>query len=242
MEIFPLFEGEYWVDNNKIFTPIDLNTTSIVPVKNAIKVAIKPFLIKHKQHLILCDLGLGFKNKNNTLNIVENLQKLNIQPHDITMVLLSHLHKDHCSGLFTNLETDSQLTFFNAKHYIHRQEFHYALNTAPEKYPHVIIQNLLKIESQISWLEQDSGWIDDFIYYEISGGHCPYHQVFKVFDTNKNIVFFGGDELPQYKFLLYKIKTFYDFDPIKSMHLRSQWAKIAELENWKFLYYHDAVF
>jgi hypothetical protein len=87
-------------------------------------------------------------------------------------------------------------------------------------------------------LVDGGGMIDDYIHYEISGAHCPFHQVFWI-KENDTILFFGGDEAPQLHQMKSRFVAKYDFDGKKAMHLRQQWWERGNKEGWTFLFYHD---
>ncbi|MBS1504665.1 MAG: MBL fold metallo-hydrolase, partial [Bacteroidetes bacterium] len=75
------------------------------------------------------------------------------------------------------------------------------------------------------------------IRYELSGGHCPYHQVFWLSDAGDKC-FFGGDELPEPEQLIRKFIAKYDYDGRKSMQLREEYGKGAAEEGYTCLFYH----
>ena len=96
----------------------------------------------------------------------------------------------------------------------------------------------LKNSSQVVFLDQDAGAIDDYISYEVTGAHSPYHQVFWIKDDNK-IGFFGGDDAPQLQQMKHRFVAKYDFDGRKAMELRRSWWQKGAEEKWTFLFYHD---
>ncbi len=54
----------------------------------------------------------------------------NIKPGDVTKVLLSHLHKDHAGGIsYKDKLGHYHLAFENAKYYVQKSEFEFAMNT-----------------------------------------------------------------------------------------------------------------
>ena len=85
---------------------------------------------------------------------------------------------------------------------------------------------------------EGEGTIDEYIHYEVTGAHCPYHQVFKITEGDE-IVFYGGDVAPQLQQMKNRFKAKYDFDGAAAMELRQQWWKEGEREKWTFLFYHD---
>lgn len=231
MKIIPLKEGDFLVNKNKEFTLLDK-----AEKLEGLRMAIQPFLVITEDDYIMLDAGNGWRNDKG-LVVEELLVNENIRRTEITKVVLSHLHKDHVNGLFLNPDSD-ELTFPNAKIYIQKREFEYAL-TQTESYSYDIanLERLKKVAS-IVWLEEDKGQITASISFEVTSGHTPFHQVFWIKEDNE-IIFYGADNLPQRDYLKLHIAYKTDFDGRKAMNLRQIWEKQAKEENWKILLYHD---
>lgn len=56
---------------------------------------------------------------------------------------------------------------------------------------------------------------------------------------DEQIVFYGGDEAPQWQQMKHRFIAKYDYDGKKAMELRQQWWTEGEQEKWTFLFYHD---
>ncbi len=237
MTIFPLSEGSFTIDNTKLFVPFDEQTDNFKErPSGSLLVEIQPFVIVTSKDILLLDTGLGFE-KNGTLQLHQNLMDAGINPSEITKVLLSHLHKDHAGGVsIKSNRTANRLSLPNATYYIQQSELGFAFEKG---FPSYITEELecLKHSSQVSLLD-GNGMIDDYIHYEISGAHSPYHQVFWIKEDHE-IIFFGGDEAPQLYQMKHRFVAKYDFDGKKAMQLRQQWLEKGEKENWTFLFYHD---
>ncbi len=237
MKIIPLSEGAFTVDKTKQFIPFDLEKDNLQGRSvGSLLVEIQPFVIITSKDILLLDTGLGFTNSDGVLQIHQNLLNIGINPSDVTKVLLSHLHKDHSGGISQQKNGKTILSFSNATYYVNKQEFNFAFENIKSSY---IIKDFesLKHSSQTRFIE-GSGIIDDYISYEVTGGHCPFHQVFWI-EENGEKVFFGGDVVPQLQQLRNKFIAKYDFDGRKSMELRQHWKERGELEKWTFLFYHD---
>jgi hypothetical protein len=96
----------------------------------------------------------------------------------------------------------------------------------------------LENSSNLILLNGDEGKIGSNISYYVTGAHSPFHQVFKI-EENQEIVFFGGDEAPQWQQMKSRFVAKYDFDGKKSMELRQKWMDVGVKEGWTFLFYHD---
>ncbi|HRP88443.1 MAG TPA: MBL fold metallo-hydrolase [Edaphocola sp.] len=234
-QIFPLSEGHFTVGRDKAFLPFhlendELNDRSI----GSLLVEVQPFLVVNEQDVILLDTGLGFNNEHGESQLIANLRAHNIEPEDVTKILMSHLHKDHAGGLPVVFGSGS---FYNAKIYVYTPELEFAYEKGAPSY---IIEELdeLRFNPQVVFLEGEEGTIDDYIHFRHTNGHCPQHLVYWI-DSNDGKVFYGGDEAPQYKQVIMKYIAKYDFDGKRAMELRNEWATQGAEEQWKFLFYHD---
>ncbi len=230
-QIFPLSEGTFTVGHDKVFQPFrqDADSLNERPT-GSLMVEVQPFAVVNEKDVLLLDTGLGFNNPDGIAHLPGNLAAHHIHPEDVTKVLMSHLHKDHAGGLNIDL-------FPNATFYIYRKEMDYAQEIG---FPSYYVEELLPLLhcSRVQWLEEEEGFIDDYIQYIHTDGHCPQHIVFKI-ATEEDIIFYGGDEAPQYKQMKMKYVAKYDYDGKKAMQLRERWALEGEAESWRFLFYHD---
>lgn len=229
MNIFPLSEGAFTIDKTKLFVPFDTERDDLQQrPPGSLLVEVQPFAVITTDDVLILDTGLGFA-KGGVLQIHQNLLNAGIDPSRVTKVLMSHLHKDHAGGL-------RELSFPNATYYIQRKELEYAFEKGPSSY---ILGELeaLKGSSQVVLLDGD-GVLDGYIKYQMTGAHCPYHQVFWIVDGGEK-VFFGGDVAPQLQQMKNRFVAKYDYDGRKAMELRQQWWQQGQEEGWTFLFYHD---
>ena len=238
MNIIPLSEGSFTIDKTKLFVPFDEEKDELQerPV-GSLLVEIQPFIVVTSKDILLLDTGLGFNdNMSGQMQLHANLKKAGINPEQVTKVLLTHLHKDHAGGVSMNND-HTKLSFPNACYYLQKRELDFALEKG---FPSFITEEikLLKTSSQVQFLEHDEGVIEDYISYQHTGAHSPYHQVYWI-KENEEIIFFGGDDAPQLQQMKIKYKTKYDYNPDKAMQLRQTWWEQGSREGWKFLFYHD---
>lgn len=235
MEIFPLEEGIYSVDKEKNLTLLtELNEQ---PVSKSIKMAIRPFLIKLKNDIVLLDCGLGTENQGDFM-IVSLLKQYSITPNQITKILLSHLHKDHIEGLGYFREGIFVQHFPNAAIYVNKQELEYSLlQKGNPSYNHDLLLQL-SVMRNLQIMNELQGEITPEIAFEVVGGHTPYHQAFWISQMDQTILY-GGDNLPQAHYLDFHIAYKTDYDGRKAMELRQKWEMQAKNSHWTVLLYHD---
>ena len=239
MKIIPLSEGAFTIDKTKIFIPFDKEKDDLQQrAIGSLLVEVQPFAIITKKDIIVIDSGLGFRNNDGIMQIHHNLRGNGIEPGEVTKVLISHLHKDHSGGISIEDQTAgiSTLSFPHATYFVNKNEFAFAMEKGSPSYPREEFKILSTAENVI--FTEGNGKIDNYISYEVTGAHCPYHQVFLI-EEDGNKVFFGGDVAPQLQQMKSRFIAKYDHDGKKCMELRQEWWDKGQIEHWTFLFYHD---
>jgi len=236
LQVYTLHEGSYSVDATKKFIPFDPAIHSPKDRPASLFIHVQPFLVKLKNSLVLFDTGLGYSNDKGELHLHENIKKAGFRPEDVDMVLMSHLHFDHSGGMVHHVNDKMELSFPDATYVIQQGEWESAFTSSSSSY-HTEIFDYLQRNAQLKFVE-GSGKLTDEISYELTGAHCPFHQVFLI-DDGEDKVFFGGDVLPEPEELIRKFIAKYDFDGRKAMELREEFGQKAAAEKWKCLFYHS---
>ncbi len=235
IQVFTLSEGSYSVDITKKFIPFDPTKDNPKDRPASLFIHVQPFLVKLQDKLVLLDTGLGYSNTEGKLILHENIKAAGFDPDDVELVLMSHLHFDHSGGMVHNYNGKMELSFPNATYVMQRGEWETAFSSKSSSYDTEIF-DFIQRNAQMQLVEE-SGDLTNEISYELTGAHCPYHQVFLI-DDGEDKVFFGGDVLPEPEELIRKFIAKYDFDGRKAMELREEYGKKAAAENWKCLFYH----
>lgn len=236
MQVFTLNEGSYSVDSTKKFIPFDPLKDNPKDRPASLFIHVQPFLVKLDNQLILLDTGLGYSDEAGELHLHKNIKKAGFDPQDVDLVLMSHLHFDHSGGMVHHLGEKMELSFPNATYVMQREEWETAFTSSSSSY-HTEIFDFLQRNAQLKFVE-GTGKLNDQISFELTGAHCPFHQVF-LMDDGVDKVFFGGDVLPEPEELIRKFIAKYDFDGRKAMELRDEYGKKAVSEHWKCLFYHS---
>lgn len=238
MQVIPLSEGAFTIDKTKIFIPFEVGKDELqLRHTGSLLVEVQPFLVITGKDILLLDTGLGFM-QGNEMQLHKNLKAHNIQPADVTKVLLSHLHKDHAGGVsYKDKLGHYHLSLPNAIYYVQQSEFDFANET---RFPSYMTEEISALEnnSRVVFLEDEEGVIDGYIHYKITGAHSPHHQVFRI-KENDETIFFGADDAPQLQQMKHKFVAKYDYNGKKAMELRQQWWQQGRQEGWTFLFFHD---
>lgn len=239
MKIIPLSEGAFTIDKTKVFVPFNKEKDDLQErALGSLLVEVQPFCVITKRDILLIDTGLGFCNKDGILQIHQNLIDNGIDPMEVTKVLLSHLHKDHSGGVSKEDKILGQhfLSFPHATYYVNKDELNFAIEKGSPSYTPREFELLGNGANVV--FTTGNGKIDDYITYEVTGAHCPFHQTFMIEEDGEKI-FFGGDVAPQLQQMKSRFIAKYDFDGKKCMELRQQWWERGTKEHWTFLFYHD---
>ncbi|HYK47185.1 MAG TPA: MBL fold metallo-hydrolase [Parafilimonas sp.] len=238
MKIIPLSEGVFTVDKTKVFIPFDQTKDELQARRSgSLLVEVQPFVVITRKDVLLLDTGLGFM-KDAEMQLHKNLAANQIQPTDITKVLLSHLHKDHAGGIsYKDQLGHYHLAFSNAIYYLQQAEMDFAMDIG---FPSFMTEeiSILRDNSRAVFLTEEDGTIDGYIQYKVTHTHSPHHQVFWIEEGNEKI-FFGADDAPQLQQMKHRFIAKYDYDGKKAMELRTQWWREGAEQGWNFLFYHD---
>ncbi len=233
-----LSEGTYTVDESKVFIPFDASMHQLKDRPASLLVDIVPFLIRTKNDLLIIDPGLGYRLPDGHLQIQENLRRQGVEPEEVTLVLLSHLHKDHFGGTCYLQEGTYRLMFPKAQYLIQQGEVDEAFARRGRS---LEMDKLEFMVRQPQWvLLQGNGSNGPDIHYEITGGHTTYHQAFRIVGADGEHYFYGGDVLPQPGQLIRRFVAKYDQDGKVSAARRIEFGERAAQEHLICLYFHSA--
>ncbi|MXN91795.1 MBL fold metallo-hydrolase [Flavobacterium sp. Sd200] len=236
MKIIPLKEGIFTVTPTKEFTQITLEELDTAD-KGLLKMAICPFLIILPDDVVLIDAGLGW-TENGKPVIVQLIEEAGYKATDVTKVLLSHLHKDHIDGLGYFDNNVFVQNFPEAEIHLQQNELHYALNQIEShSFNQEILEEVANLPNLV-FMQDKQSTIGNYISYEVTGGHTPFHQAFWI--KHEDITaFYGADDLPQRVYLKFHIAYKSDYDGKTAMENRQKWELQAKEEHWTVLFYHD---
>ncbi len=157
-------------------------------------------VVKGTDHIVVIDTGLGDKplgdltaeyNVQLPRQLISGLETLGIRPQDVDIVILTHLHWDHCAGS-TKLTEDGTCvpTFPNATYVVQMLEWEWAAGSV-EQAPYSYHQDdflPLRDASQLQ-LVKGTEQVIPGIRVELTGGHCPGHQVVWIEDSDQTLLF-----------------------------------------------------
>lgn len=201
--------------------------------------------------LYLIDAGMGDKFSTKLQDIyqvdfsrgslVSQLQQAGFTTNDVTDVIFTHLHFDHCGGASVwKDEKTSELIFPNANIWVTKSHWNTATHPNAREAASFLRENLDPIARHPRLILTNGAHVfeDDF-YTMIVNGHTTGMQLPVLEDGGRKLVF-AADLLPTHAHAPVPWVMGYDMFPLTSMEERTRLFTQAVKESWLFYLEHDA--
>jgi len=207
-------------------------------------------LIEDGKRLTLVDTAIGDKQDDKFFRhyylhgdatIDSSLAKYGFHRDDITDILLTHLHFDHCGGAIQRDGDRLIPAFKNAYYWSNEKHWEWALNPNPREKASFLKENILPIQEsgQLKFLKEDERY-DNNITIRYANGHTESMMLPQIEYKGKTILYMA-DLLPSVGHIPLPYVMSYDIRPLTTMQERqSYWKEIVDREYMLF-FEHDAV-
>jgi glyoxylase-like metal-dependent hydrolase (beta-lactamase superfamily II) len=254
MNIYPIETGNFKLDGGAMFgvVPKSLWTrTNPADEKNMISMAMRCMLIEDGNRLTLIDTGLGSKQSDKffgyyylfgDFSLDTSLAKYGFHRNDITDVVLSHLHFDHCGGAiqWNKNRTGYEPAFPNAKFWSNANHWNWAVNPNPREKASFLKENILPIQEsgQLNFVE---GSGKEQLGFEVlfMDGHTEKQMIPKIDYQGKTLIFMA-DLLPTTGHIPLPYVMGYDTRPLLTIKEKEQFLNEAADQEYFLFLEHDA--
>ncbi len=217
--------------------------------RNRIPLSMRCLLAEGEDRVILIDNGVGDKYNDkfrdiyaidhDSANLHDSLQDAGFTAEDVTDVILTHLHFDHCGGTTQRGSNGLELTFPNAHHYVQRNHWEWARNPNKREAASFLEENLDPLaESGRLQLVDGEGTLLPGIDMIVVNGHTEAQQLVKISDPSQTLVFVA-DLLPTTAHLRDTWIMAYDVRPLETLEEKRRFLERAADENWQLFFEHD---
>jgi glyoxylase-like metal-dependent hydrolase (beta-lactamase superfamily II) len=214
--------------------------------------AMRCLFVEDGNRKILIDTGIGDKQSekffsyyylNGNDSLMKSLSTIGVTPEDITDVILTHLHFDHCGGATAwNSDKDSiRPVFSKAKYWSHKDHWAHALNSNPREKASFLKENLLPLEEsgQLHFVDSSLAFNEN-IRFHLANGHTESMLVPEIQVGDKRILY-GADLVPSAPHIPANYVMAYDIRPLESMKERAALMDtLVDDENTMLFFEHDA--
>jgi len=254
MTIYPIETGNFKLDGGAMFgvVPKTLWTrTNPSDENNMISMAMRCMLIEDGDRLTLIDTGLGSKQSDKffgyyylfgDFSLDTSLAKYGFHRNDVTDVVLSHLHFDHCGGAiqWNKNRTGYEPAFPNAKFWSNLNHWSWAVSPNPREKASFLKENILPIQEsgQLNFVEGNG---KEQLGFEVlfMDGHTEKQMIPKINYQGKTLVFMA-DLLPTTGHIPLPYVMGYDTRPLLTIKEKEQFLNEAANQEYFLFLEHDA--
>jgi glyoxylase-like metal-dependent hydrolase (beta-lactamase superfamily II) len=225
---------------------------------NRIPMEARALLLKSKDKNILIDCGNGqdfiakygeklgskfaemYNIKKDGANLIGSLKSEGLEPKDITHVIFTHLHFDHCGGGVCEQNGELVPAFPNAQYFVQEANLNAAKNpNARERssYFQSNFEPLIK-RNVLTTFKGDTENILPGISVYVSNGHTEGQQVVKITD-GKTTLLYCADLIPTSAHIRLPWIMGYDLHPLLMLEEKARFLGPAADEGWYLFFEHD---
>ncbi|MGE5399985.1 MAG: MBL fold metallo-hydrolase [Ignavibacteriales bacterium] len=216
---------------------------------NRVRLNARCMLLRSDNKTILVDTGMGDKWDEKSVNIYDihnttgsltgSLEQKGLKPEDITDVLLTHCHFDHAGGA-TRYENGKLVPAFpNARYYVQKQNFEWAMNPSDRDRGSYLKQNFLPLmEAGVLNFFNGNSRFDEEIELVVMNGHTFGQQLVRISDGSDTFVY-CGDLIPFSSHTHLPYIMGYDLQPLVTLEEKKKILSEAAEKNWRLVFEHD---
>ena len=214
--------------------------------------AMRCLLIEDRDKLILVDTGMGDKQDAKFFGhyylsgddtLMKSLNKKGFSADDITDVLLTHLHFDHCGGAIIRESGKLLPAFKNATYWSNEKHWEWAVNPNEREKASFLKENILPIQEsgQLKFIDTTDGIsFSDQVSIRFAYGHTEAMMLPQIRYKDKTIVYMA-DLLPSTGHIPLPYVMAYDMFPLNTLKEKKLFLEEACRNNYILYFEHDPV-
>ena len=255
MKIIPVHISNFRVDGGAMFGVVPKvlwNRKYPSDENNLINLSLRSLIVDNGTNVILIDNGWGDKQDEKFFRFVhlnggdgleEGIRKAGYSPSDITDVVMTHLHADHCGGgtRWNSDRTGFELVFPNATYWVSRTQWEWAIDPNIREADAFLEENLLPImdSGHLSFIDGEGELFNGFSV-RIVNGHTP-GQVIPVINDGTRTIVYTADLIPTVAHLPLIWNMGYDLDQLATIEEKRSILEEALAKNYVLFFEHDVL-
>lgn len=210
--------------------------------------AMRCLLVEDGDRLILIDTGIGDKQDKRFLSfyylhgensLISSIQKAGFSPDQVTDVILTHLHFDHCGGALKFSSDKIVPTFKNATYWSNADHWNWAIYPNAREKASFLKDNILPIQEsgQLKFIEEGKSPFQN-IDFQLVDGHTEKQMIPHIRYKDQTIVYVA-DLFPSSGHIPLPYIMAYDVRPLLTMKEKENFLNKAEADKHIFFFEHD---
>jgi glyoxylase-like metal-dependent hydrolase (beta-lactamase superfamily II) len=253
MKLYSINTGYFKLDGGAMFGVVPKsiwNRVNPADENNMCSWAMRCLLIEDGNRLILIDNGMGTKQDEKFLayyylhgndSLEKSLSLHGFGLSDVTDMVLTHLHFDHCGGSI-NYNTDRtklEPAFKNATYWCNAKQWDWAMHPNAREKASFLKENILPIQEsgQLKFLSKETELINGLSFLEVNG-HTE-AMMLPVVKQGNNTLAFMADLIPSAGHIPLPYVMGYDMRPLETLKEKDLILNMACDNNWVLFFEHD---
>ena len=166
------------------------------------------------------------------------LAEANVDPGDITNVIVTHLHFDHAGGLTKLKDGKPTLSFPNAAVHVQKREFHDAVENHSVMTKPYLPENLAPLDPNLK-LANGDGEVLPGLYAFAVPGHTWGQQAISFTDVRDRSIIFTPDVLPTASHVGRAYSMAYDVEPYTTLKTKTGLLRDAAKHDLTLVLVHE---
>ena len=260
MQLYSVLTGYFKLDGGAMFGVVPKSIwqkTNPSDSNNMCNWAMRSLLIEQNDRLILIDTGIGNKQSekffsyyylNGDVSLDQSLKENGFSKDDVSDVILTHLHFDHCGGSVEWANTEKTIlrpVFKNAKFWTNEKHWKWATQPNKREKASFLAENILPLEQsgQLNYINRSerispTNFTDIDVFF--ADGHTESQMIPMINYKGKKLVFMA-DLLPSIGHIPLPYVMGYDTRPLLTLNEKNEFLNLAAKNNYILFLQHDAV-